>query len=97
MTPVKRIEIVIDRIFVDQVLSALDRAGGTGYTLLRNATGKGDRGERLGDELTDVFSNCCVIAAVPVEHAPRLVEAIRPILREVGGMCLVSDAQWLLH
>lgn len=97
MTPVKRFEIVVDRLHVADVLAALERAGAGGYTVLGEATGKGDRGTRWGGELTGVFANACVIAAAPVEAQARVIDEIRPILREAGGMCLVSDAQWVKH
>ena len=97
MTTVKRIEIVIDAAHTPDLLQALRDAGAQGYTVIRDVQGTGDRGERSGDELTDVFRNCYIIVACEPEMATQIVEAVRPMLRRHGGVCLISDAQWLRH
>jgi hypothetical protein len=35
------------------------------------------------------------IASIKQEH--ELVEAIRPVLKKFGGVCIVSDAKWIVH
>ena len=97
MTPVKRFDIIIEALHTQEVVKAIDAAGIDGYTLIRDVAGRGDRGERMGDELTDVFRNCCFIVAVPEAKAARFQEALRPILHDFGGVCLVSDSLWLKH
>jgi PII-like signaling protein len=84
-------------MYVDDFLDVLRSAGVDGYTMIRNVSGKGSRGERLGDELTDVSRNVCIIAACPVELADRVVQSLRPLLKEFGGTCLVIDALWVVH
>ena len=97
MIPVKRIEIIVDELELPKVLKLLDAAGVSGYTVIKDATGKGDRGLRGGDELTGVFANSYVMTACPSEKVNLIVESIRPILKQRGGVCLVSDAHWLVH
>lgn len=57
----------------------------------------GERGLRSGDALTQVLTNHYLVTTCPAEHLQEVVEAIRPILRKCGGVCLVSDASWVLH
>jgi nitrogen regulatory protein PII len=97
MQAVKRVEIVTDTIELDRVLELLEKAGVSGYTVVRNAEGKGHRGVRSGDDVTRVFQNSYVLTACTAEQVERVVEAIRPVLKRVGGVCLVSDALWVLH
>jgi nitrogen regulatory protein PII len=97
MKRVKRLEIVVDTLAVPKVLEALEAAGLSGWTVVRDVTGRGDRGLRAGDELTGVAGNGYVLAACEPEQLARVAEAVRPILRTFGGVCLVSDAEWLLH
>lgn len=97
MRDVKKIEIVIDSIELPRLLRLLDAKGVTGYTVIRDVAGKGGRGERMGDDLTDVFRNSYVMTACPEGELAELVEAVRPLLKRFGGVCLVSDAQWIIH
>jgi Fe-S cluster biogenesis protein NfuA len=41
--------------------------------------------------------NGCVMTACPPEQVERVVERLRPILKRFGGVCLVSDAEWMIH
>lgn len=97
MRPIKRVEIVIDSLELHKILNILDKSGISGYTVIRDATGMGDRGMRAGDQLSDVLKNSYVITACPEAQLQSLVDAIRPLLKRFGGICLVSDAQWIIH
>jgi nitrogen regulatory protein PII len=97
MQHVKRIEIITDALVMGEVIRVLEREGVSGYTVVPNVTGKGERGAQSGDDLTDVFKNSMLITACDVERVASLVEAIRPMLARRGGVCLVSDAQWVIH
>lgn len=80
-----------------QVLDGLAALGVTDYTLVRNVAGQGQRGMRWDDELTDVFTNAYVIVACEDSRLSEVVNAVRPALARFGGMCLVSDAMWVVH
>ena len=97
MQPVKRIEIILDFQDLDRIIKILNGLGISGYTVIRDVTGSGDRGLRPGDELTDVFKNSSIMTACPAEKMQEIVEAIRPVLKRFGGICLVSDAEWVVH
>ena len=97
MQAVKRVEIVTDTMELNRVLELLDEIGISGYTVIRNAEGKGHRGIRSGDDITRVFQNSYVLTACSPEQLERVVATIRPILKRVGGICLVSDALWVIH
>lgn len=96
MQPVKRVEIVVDSPEVPDLLALLRRERVGGYTVFAHLSGRGDRGERRDDEPSG-GGNACVLVAVPEAQLQRLVELVRPVLKRRGGMCLVSDASWVLH
>jgi hypothetical protein len=53
---------------------------------------------RRADELSGESSNCLVLIACDDQAlVDALLEAVRPLLVRAGGICLVSDAQWLRH
>ena len=97
MKRVKRLEIVVDTLAVSKVLAALEDSGLSGWTVVRDVTGKGERGLWAGDELTGVAGNGYVLTVCEPGELARVAEAVRPILQTFGGVCLVSDAEWLLH
>ena len=97
MQSVKRIEIITDTLEMREVCRVLDGLGVSGYSIVRDVRGRGERGVQSGDELSDVFTNSLLLLACPPERAPEIVEALRPILQKRGGICLVSDAQWVIH
>ena len=97
MIPVKRLEIVIDAPHSTRVTELLSRLGLRGWTLLRGAAGAGERGRQFDDELTGVSSNHLILTTCPPDRLESLLEELRPLLVQCGGICLVSDAHWLLH
>jgi len=96
MQPVKRIEIVVDSPEVPELLRLLWREGVGGYTVFGHLRGAGDRGERRDDEPSG-GGNACVLVAVPADSLARVIEVVRPVLKRRGGMCLVTDAHWVVH
>ena len=97
MIAVKRIEIVIDAAHTPELVRVVKAAGVPGYTLLRDVQGSGDRGDRSGDGLSNVYRNCYLVTAVPEDIAMGLAEAVRPLLERYGGICLMTDAMLLKH
>ncbi len=98
MKPCKRLEIVVEQALANRLSDLLTELGAPGYTLISNTAGRGDRGLRRADEVTGTSSNCLFIVACDNDEVvERVVEGIRPILSRSGGICLVSDAQWLRH
>ncbi len=97
MQIVKRIEIITDALEMQTVTAVLEAHGISGYTIIKNVTGKGERGVQSGDDLTDVFKNSYLLTTCLPEQVTEIVEAIRPLLKRRGGVCLISDAQWVVH
>ena len=97
MEPVKKIELVTNSVEIGKVLELLERVDVPGYTVIRNAIGKGDRGRASDDIEVTVLSNVYVMTVCTEEKVNKVVEAMRPILKRFGGVCLISDAQSVVH
>ena len=97
MQLVKRLEIIIDAPELPELLGILRSHGADGYSVISPVTGTGHRGERRNDEPGGGAGNAWILIATPPELASTLIEAIRPILKKRGGVCLVSDAHWVIH
>ena len=75
----KRVEIVVGAVELSEVSGVLDQAGVPGYTVLRDVTGKGDRGDRTGDDaLTGALKNGYIFCACNETQARAVAEAVRP-------------------
>jgi nitrogen regulatory protein PII len=96
MKAVKRIEMVLQQDVIEEMAKALDALGISGYTVVRDVLGRGERGLRAGIGL-GVFQYHMMVLACEPEQVPSVVAAVRPYLKRFGGMCLVSDAQWVLR
>ncbi|MDX1971192.1 MAG: transcriptional regulator [Candidatus Sumerlaeia bacterium] len=95
MRPIKKVEIICASVEVRKILTALEKLEVSGYTLIRDAEGMGDRGRRLADEVTDVFKNSYILVCCSPEMAEKISQKVQPSLKKFGGVCLVSDAQWI--
>lgn len=97
MKAVKRIEIITGPIEFHRLVDVLEEAGITGYAVIRNVLGKGDQKVNSWDSLSSEVENMMVVTTIPADQLMLLVEAIRPVLKQFGGACLVSDAMWVIH
>ena len=97
MEAVKRLEIIADSVELPHLVEIVERAGASGYTIIRDVQGKGERGLRSNDTVTDVFKNIYLLVACPPDVADRIVQQVRPVLKHYGGVCLITDAQYILH
>ena len=97
MQDVKRIEIVVETRVASALIDQLDDLGIHDYTALGGVSGRGGSGARGGDPFSGTFDNTYLLLAVDPAEADRVIEAVRPMLRRHGGMCLVSDAAWVRH
>ena len=97
MKPVKRVELVVDALQVPDLLESLADIDINAYTVIREAHGKGERGTRGGDAFSGAFDNSYIVIACNEEESHKIVETVRPMLKRLGGICLVSDAMWVKH
>ena len=97
LRPMKRLEIVVDALHLTRLIDRLRQAEVSGYTVLPNVAGYGERGDQRADDVSGASTNAYVLVAVPVQRAETTLEAVRPLLQSYGGICIVSDCHWLEH
>jgi len=97
MQEVKKVEIIVSSLELDEVIQILDTIKVSGYTVIKNTYGKGDRGVSYND-LGREFSNTYIMTVCTNEKQLfYLVDELLPVLKRVGGVCLVTESQWLSH
>jgi nitrogen regulatory protein PII len=97
MQSVHKVEIIVSSLKLDRVLKILDKIEVSGYTVIDNTLGKGDRGFTDTD-LDRVFSNAYILTVCTNDQQLDLLTTeITPVLKKVGGICLVTEATWISH
>lgn len=91
----KRVEIIIDAENLEELVGLLVDAGVRGYTVLKKAGGLGTRGTRSPDDVLWQEENAVVILACKNDQAHKIVNALRPKLKDFGAMCLLQDCEWV--
>jgi len=97
MELVKKVEIITNSLELDKVLNLLENVGVSGYTVIKDVTGFGDRGKVINDFDSSALTNGYVMSICTETQEEKVVETIRPILKKYGGVCIVSDAKWIVH
>ena len=57
MKNMKKIEVIVESVYLSRLLDLFRLKGITGYTIIRDIEGCGGHGLKMADEVTDVFSN----------------------------------------
>jgi nitrogen regulatory protein PII len=97
MQDVKKVEIIIDTYHVEDVIKILDAIQVSGYTVIKDTSGKGDRGLSCTDLDCNFSSSYIITVCTNENQLNSLTEKITPLLKKVGGICIVTDAKWVLH
>lgn len=96
MKNMKKIEIIIESLYLNRLLELFDKKEISGYTIIRDIEGKGITGVKSADEVTDVFKNNYIFTICEEEKFKNIVDDIRPFIKKYGGKCIVSDVSWVL-
>jgi hypothetical protein len=94
---IKRIEIVTDMAYLKRLLVLFDEKEIHGYTIIKDITGKGKRGNKDGHGMSAGFKNVYIFIFAEEDEARTIAEIVKPYLTTFGGMCAVSDAHWVVH
>lgn len=92
MHEVKRIEIVSDSVELAKIIAALEKAGVSSYTILRNVAGRIPGGMNSDDLVMTTLDNVYLIAFCLPDQIKPVLETVRPILNKFGGACYLSEA-----
>jgi nitrogen regulatory protein PII len=92
LTPMAKIEVVVEGDLVPTIRDVLVEAGATGYTSLSGVSGLGHHGYHQGRLLfNDRSSLSLVISVITPDRVEALVAGIRSVLDEHSGVVFVSE------
>lgn len=91
---VKKIEIIVSILEVPSILKILKKNSIKNYTLINNVEGSGEHGYTGDNSLTNSY---IIIILTDLELAIKTSDALQPVLKKLGGILIISDAQWIAH
>jgi nitrogen regulatory protein PII len=91
---VKKIEIIVSNLEVPSILKILKKNSIDDYTLINNVEGSGEHGYTGDNSLTNSY---IIIVLTDLHLATHISDVIQPVLKKLGGILILSDAQWIAH
>lgn len=86
----RRIEVLVDRPLVPLVIDAANKAGISGYSLLRVEGGAGRNGAWADEEISGAQAKQIFLAVASQEKTDRLVDHLSPLLDSHGLVLFVG-------
>ncbi|MBS3900497.1 MAG: hypothetical protein KGZ54_00550 [Dethiobacter sp.] len=71
----KKVVIVTESYILDEMIQALQKLGVSAYTIM-GATGKGERGLRLGNGVSSLYKNVKIEVVTSAEIAEKIVDKV---------------------
>jgi len=96
MKKMKKVEIIIESIYLNRLLNLFMENGVTGYTIIRDIEGYGGHGLKTADEANDLLSNNYIFTVCEDHKIEKMIEKIRSFIDRYGGKCIISDTQVLI-
>jgi nitrogen regulatory protein PII len=94
LSPLKKLEIILEGEHLTFATDLLDRANVKGYTIVNHLSGKGSHGFHEGHVMFNEDSVLVMlITAVPEDLVRPLVEGFQPFFNQHSGVIFVSDIQ----
>ncbi|MEM1290441.1 MAG: P-II family nitrogen regulator [Cyanobacteria bacterium P01_H01_bin.162] len=93
MRTVKRLEIIVSSREMHKILTKLDEVGVSGYSVIRDVTGRGHRGAVSDDSdfAATTLSNVYILSFCASEKVKPVLERVNPLLNKFGGVCYLSE------
>jgi len=92
----KKVEVIIEAVYINKFLAFMNKHGVDSYTLIKDIEGKGGHGLKLADDITDVGANDYIFAVVEEDEYLKFKEELRSFIKKYGGKCFVTDTMMLL-
>lgn len=94
LSPLKKLEIILEGAYQEFATDLLDHAGVKGYTIINNLSGKGRQGFHEGHLMfNEEDLLIMIVAAVPPELVEPILGGFTPFFSQHSGVVFVSDIQ----
>lgn len=91
----KRLEVIVEHVYLGRVVEILDDRGAMGYTILPTLAGKGTRGQWTPDPSMPFGSRVMIMAVAQDSAIEGIMRGLRELFAEIPGVAFVSDTEVL--
>lgn len=95
MKNMKKIEIIVESVYMNRLLDLFSKKGILAYTIIRDIEGKGGHGLKTAGDVTNVSSNDYIFTVCEEEKLYFMIEDVRSFIKRYGGKCIVTDVMLL--
>lgn len=96
MKSMKKVEVIIESVYLNRLLDLFKRYNITSYTLIPDIQGCGGHGLKMADNVTDINSNDYIFVVIEAEKFLEIKEEIRAFTKKYGGKCIITDVMMIL-
>jgi len=96
MKNMKKVELIIESVYLKRLLNVFKKHDISGYTIIKDIEGYGGHGLKTTDDLTDVGSNIYIFTVCEDTKYQEMDKDIRSFLKTYGGKCILIDVMLLL-
>lgn len=92
----KKIELIIESVYVNRLIKLFNKYDITGYTIIEDIKGSGGHGLKTADDVSDILSNNYIFIVCQEETYLNMKNSIVDFIKKYGGKCIVSDVTLLI-
>lgn len=96
MNNMKKVEIIVEAVYVNRLIKLLRQKDINGYTIIDDIKGCGGHGLKTGDDVSDILTNSYVFSVCEEEKYLEMKDSIVNFIKKYGGKCIVSDVTLLI-
>lgn len=96
MKKMKKVEIIVESVYINRLVELLRKNGISGYTIIRDIEGSGVHGIKTADDVSDVLSNNYLFTVCEEEKFLSMENSIKSFIKKYCGKCIVSDVMVLI-
>lgn len=96
MKDMKKVELVIEAVYVPRLIKLFKKHGISGYTIIKDVEGYGEHGLKTVDGITGISSNNYIFTVCEADKYKDMDTDIRKFLEMYGGKCILTDVMLLL-
>ncbi|ARN84535.1 DUF190 domain-containing protein [Candidatus Nucleicultrix amoebiphila] len=89
----KKLELIIEVAYVEQILQLVQKSGAQGYTMIPHVSGQGHHGTRGAEDGITIFENVMIIVVTDESRAKRILEDALKIVDDGVGIGYLCDVE----